>query len=88
VVPDEIVAVSRRIADGDLTGAREVWNAVYPVIDALLSVPFIPSVKAGLSLQGIPAGLPRRPTADLTPEDLGRVRSALSALSHLTQKTG
>lgn len=80
VVPNEIVAVSRRIADGDLTGARELWNDVYPVIDALLSVPFIPSVKAGLALQGLPAGKPRRPTADVSAADLARVRQALSAL--------
>lgn len=82
VVPDEIVAVSRRIADGDLTGAREAWNRVYPVIDALLSVPFIPSVKAGLGLQGLPAGAPRRPTADLDPDDFARLKHALSALQH------
>ncbi|MFP5315673.1 MAG: 4-hydroxy-tetrahydrodipicolinate synthase [Actinomycetes bacterium] len=80
VVPNEIVAVSRRIADGDLSGALELWNDVYPVIDALLSVPFIPSVKAGLTLQGLPAGSPRRPTADLNAEELERVQQALAAL--------
>jgi 4-hydroxy-tetrahydrodipicolinate synthase len=81
VVPNEIVAVSRRIAEGDLTGARELWNSVYPVIDALLSVPFIPAVKAGLTFQGLPAGSPRRPTADLNAEDLARVQHALTTLN-------
>lgn len=81
VVPDEIVAVSRLIAAGNLTGARDLWQRLYPVIDALLSVPFIPAVKAGLSLQGLPSGSPRRPTADLNAEDLARVRHALSALN-------
>ncbi|KSU76870.1 4-hydroxy-tetrahydrodipicolinate synthase [Pseudarthrobacter enclensis] len=80
VVPKEIVEVSRSISDGDLQGALEQWKKVYPVIDALLSVPFIPAVKAGLTLQGIPAGSPRRPTADLGTEDLARVKDALSAL--------
>jgi 4-hydroxy-tetrahydrodipicolinate synthase len=80
VVPKEIVEVSRRISEGDLQGALEQWKKVYPVIDALLSVPFIPAVKAGLTLQGIPAGSPRRPTADLGTEDLARVKDALSAL--------
>ncbi|MBT8163565.1 MULTISPECIES: 4-hydroxy-tetrahydrodipicolinate synthase [Arthrobacter] len=80
VVPEEIVAVSRLIAEGDLNGARELWNAVYPVIDALLSTPFIASVKAGLTLQGLPVGSPRRPTADLGSEDFTRVRDALAAL--------
>lgn len=81
VVPDEIVAVSKRVSEGDLAGARDLWNSVYPVIDALLSVPFIPSVKAGLTLQGLPAGAPRRPTADLSAEDLARVENALAALN-------
>ncbi|MGN7199695.1 4-hydroxy-tetrahydrodipicolinate synthase [Arthrobacter sp. SAFR-044] len=80
VVPAEIVDVSRRIAEGDLQGGLEQWKKVYPVIDALLSVPFIPAIKAGLTLQGVPARSPRRPTADLGAGDLGRVKKALSAL--------
>lgn len=80
VVPNEIVAVSRRIAEGDPAGALELWKKVYPVIDALLSVPFIPAVKAGLAQQGIPAGSPRRPTAELNAEDRARVEQALAAL--------
>jgi 4-hydroxy-tetrahydrodipicolinate synthase len=81
VVPDEIVAVSRRIAEGDLHGARILWDSVYPVIDALLSVPFIASVKAGLALQGLPAGPPRRPTAELNAGDIDRIQHALSAVN-------
>lgn len=80
VIPSEIVAVSRRIAEGDLSGALQQWRQVYPVIDTLLSVPFIPAVKTGLELQGLPAGSPRRPTADLNAGDRARVQEALSAL--------
>lgn len=80
VVPDEIVAVARRVAEGDLAGGRDLWDGVYPVIDALLSVPFIPAVKAGLSLQGLEAGSPRRPTAGLNAQDLARLQQTLSAL--------
>ena len=88
VVPEEIVAVNRRIAEGDLAGAREVWNAVYPVIDALLTVPFIPAVKTGLTLTGIPAGSPRRPTADLDAGDLAKVEQALATLASSKQNIG
>jgi 4-hydroxy-tetrahydrodipicolinate synthase len=80
VVPNEIVAVSRSIAEGDLQGALDQWKRVYPVIDALLSVPFIPAVKVGLTLQGLTAGVPKRPTAELSAEDRARVEQALSAL--------
>ncbi|MGW4929854.1 4-hydroxy-tetrahydrodipicolinate synthase [Agromyces sp. NPDC004153] len=81
VVPNEIVAVSRLIAQGDLNGALTRWQALYPVIDALLSAPFIPAVKAGLALQGEPVGSPRRPTTKLGPEVLDRIEGALSALA-------
>jgi 4-hydroxy-tetrahydrodipicolinate synthase len=88
VVPEEIVAVTAKIAEGDLAGARELWNAVYPVIDALLTVPFIPAVKAGLTLQGLPAGSPRRPTADLDAADLAKVEKALANLASIKQNIG
>jgi 4-hydroxy-tetrahydrodipicolinate synthase len=81
VVPDEIVAVSRQIAAGDLSGALAQWKTLYPVIDSLLSVPFIPAVKVGLGLQGEPVGVPRRPTAELPPEATERIRVALSSLA-------
>lgn len=80
VVPDEIVAVARLIAEGDLAGALSLWRKLYPVVDALLSVPFIPAVKAGLALQGLPAGSPRRPTAELASGDLARLEQALASL--------
>ncbi|MCA4131632.1 4-hydroxy-tetrahydrodipicolinate synthase [Arthrobacter sp. M4] len=88
VVPEEIVAVTRRIAEGDLAGARELWNAVYQVIDALLSAPFIPAVKSGLTLQGLPAGSPRRPTAELGAADLAKVEQALANLASIKQNIG
>lgn len=81
VVPEEIVEVTRLIAAGDLTGALARWKRLYPVIDALLSVPFIPAVKAGLALQGEPVGSPRRPTAELPVESVDRIRDALSRLA-------
>ena len=81
VVPAEIVSVSNRIADGDLHGAREEWNRLYPVIDAMISEPFIQSVKAGMELQGHPVGSPRRPMADTDPDARERIKAALDALN-------
>ncbi|MFH8252544.1 4-hydroxy-tetrahydrodipicolinate synthase [Microbacterium sp. B2969] len=80
VVPDEIVSVARLIRQGDLNTALDEWKRLYPVIDALLSVPFIPAVKAGLELQGLPVGVPRKPTGELSADALERVRTSLSAL--------
>ncbi|MBC2640374.1 MULTISPECIES: 4-hydroxy-tetrahydrodipicolinate synthase [unclassified Rhodococcus (in: high G+C Gram-positive bacteria)] len=81
VVPDEIVAVNRLIVDGDLRGALAKWRDLYPVIDALISVPFIPAVKAGLALLGEPVGAPRRPTAELSAEQVGNIGQALKTLA-------
>ncbi|GAB3161861.1 4-hydroxy-tetrahydrodipicolinate synthase [Myceligenerans halotolerans] len=80
VVPHEIVTVSRLVAEGDLAGALSRWKALYPVIDAMLSVPFIAAVKAGLDLQGEPAGAPRRPTSALPADAVERIRHSLSQL--------
>lgn len=81
VVPGELVAVSRAVASGDLATALTLWNRVYPVIDALLSESFIAAVKVGLGLQGVPAGVPRRPISDLSPVAKDRIAAELSKLA-------
>lgn len=80
VVPDELVTVTRLIAEGNLTEALAEWKRVYPVISHLFATGFIPGIKAGLDLQGIPVGLPRRPLAPYATEDIDSLRSLLSAL--------
>ena len=80
VLPSEIVSVSKRIAEGDLTGAREEWQTLYPVIDAMISEPFIQAVKTGLELRGVPVGSPRRPLADTDPDARERINAALATL--------
>ncbi|MCA1184992.1 MULTISPECIES: 4-hydroxy-tetrahydrodipicolinate synthase [unclassified Saccharopolyspora] len=80
VVPEEIVAVSRSIAEGDLSGALARWKALYPVIDSLISAPFIPAVKAGVALRGLDVGSPRRPTSPLDEVSTARVEEALAAI--------
>jgi 4-hydroxy-tetrahydrodipicolinate synthase len=81
VVPEEIVSVARGIADGDLHGALAKWRTLYPVIDAMISVPFISAVKAGLTLQGEPVGAPRRPTAELPADQVDSIKRALESLA-------
>lgn len=81
VVPREIVSVSRRIAAGDLGGALAEWKRLYPVIDAMLSAAFVPTVKAGLTLQGVPAGRTRRPLAAASDAEVERLKAALARLA-------
>lgn len=81
VVPDEIVAVVRALRDGDINTAREAWNRVYPVIDALLQLPFSQAVKAGLRLQGVPVGAPREPFLELPAQRLTGLEQALKTIN-------
>ena len=81
VVPDEIVGVVRAIRAGDVAGAREQWRRVFPVIDAMLALPFSQAVKAGLRLRGEPVGSPREPLLDLPPESVSRLENALARLN-------
>ena len=81
VVPNELVAVARLIAEGNLTGALKEWKRVYPVVAHLFSTGFIPGIKAGLELQGLPVGIPRRPLAPLAVEDANGLRALLERLA-------
>ncbi|MFV0434920.1 MAG: 4-hydroxy-tetrahydrodipicolinate synthase [Leucobacter sp.] len=80
VVPAEIVSVTRKIQSGDLEGALAEWRRLYPVIDAMISVPFIPAVRTGLGLQGLPIGDPRSPLSPSSAEDVTAIQAALAAL--------
>jgi 4-hydroxy-tetrahydrodipicolinate synthase len=80
VVPTEIVAIYDAITAGDLSGALAQWKRLYPVIDTMISGQFIPAVKAGLELQGVPAGAPRRPMAPLSAQGRAELRGALELL--------
>jgi len=77
VVPTQLVKVYDLVTAGDLAGAREEWNKVYPILDFLLANQFIATVKAGLEIEGIPAGSPRKPTAASTPAQVAELRKLL-----------
>ena len=80
ILPREIVAVHRAVAAGDFTTAKAEWSRIYPLIDAILSAPFVPAVKAALDVLGHPIGTPRRPTADLDPAHLARIEKHIIEL--------
>ena len=80
VVPEELVEVAALIKENKLDEALAKWKQVYPVIDLLITTAFIPGVKAGLELQGQPAGTPRRPLAPYPADDVARLRDALARL--------
>lgn len=81
VVPEEIVDVYQTIRSGELGVALDKWTALYPVIDAMISVPFMPAVKAGLDLQGLSVGDPQPPVSPMAETDRAALESALNTLN-------
>jgi 4-hydroxy-tetrahydrodipicolinate synthase len=65
VMPSQLVSVHRALTAGDLDRARREWAQLYPLMDAIMSAPFIPAIKSALNALGFPAGAPRKPLAEL-----------------------
>ncbi|GAA2787136.1 4-hydroxy-tetrahydrodipicolinate synthase [Saccharopolyspora taberi] len=65
VMPAELVSIHRALRAGELERARTEWSRIYPLMDAMMSAPFIPAVKTALNAVGFPAGGPRPPLLDL-----------------------
>lgn len=84
VMPAELVAVHRALLDGDLPRAREAWDRIYPLMDTLMSAPFIQAVKAALAELGLPVGPPREPLLPVDDATRARIAAQLAALPQLT----
>ncbi|HZN82245.1 MAG TPA: dihydrodipicolinate synthase family protein, partial [Mycobacterium sp.] len=65
VMPAQLVSIHRAVTAGDLNRARREWAQLYPLMDAIMSAPFIPAIKTALNALGFPAGIPRKPLAEL-----------------------
>lgn len=81
VVPHEIAAVYKSLEAGDIPTARGHWKKVYPVIDALVDLPFSQAVKAGLRAQGFSVGSPREPMLDVPDDAEQKLLKALDSLN-------
>jgi 4-hydroxy-tetrahydrodipicolinate synthase len=84
VMPAELVSVYRAMCDGELERAQSEWAAIYPLMDAIMSAPFIPAVKAALNALGFPAGSPRKPLRDLDAATAATIASLVGALPQLS----
>jgi 4-hydroxy-tetrahydrodipicolinate synthase len=80
VMPAQLVSIHRALTAGDLNRARREWEQLYPLMDAIMSAPFIPAIKAALNAQGFPAGVPRKPIAALDPATTATISELAAAL--------
>ncbi|MEU6131849.1 aminobutyraldehyde dehydrogenase [Saccharopolyspora sp. NPDC047091] len=79
LVPAELVSVHRALRAGELDRARAEWARLHPLMDSLMTVPFIPAVKAVLNAAGLRVGSPRSPLLDLPPDTARRVTAQAAA---------
>lgn len=84
VIPGELVGIHRALRDGDLTSARAQWARIYPLLDTLMTSPFIQAVKAALEEIGIPVGPPREPLRPVDDATRARISAALRELPQLS----
>lgn len=85
IFPRELVAIYDDLTAGNLAGAQARWAALYPLMDTIMTSPFIPAVKAAVVESGLPIGDPRAPFLPVDPatralivEGLRRLRLASS----------
>ncbi|MFB6677665.1 dihydrodipicolinate synthase family protein [Streptomyces sp. NPDC056390] len=84
VMPAELVSIHRALRSGELDRARAEWARIWPLMDAMMSAPFIPAVKAALDATGFPVGEPREPVLGLDADTTARISSLVEALSELS----
>ncbi|RNG18354.1 dihydrodipicolinate synthase family protein [Streptomyces botrytidirepellens] len=80
VMPAELVSIHRAVRDGELGRARAEWARIYPLMDTMMSAPFIPAVKAALEVAGFPIGPPREPVLGLDAATTARISALYEEL--------
>jgi 4-hydroxy-tetrahydrodipicolinate synthase len=66
----------------DLPRAREEWEQIYPLVNAIMAAPFSAAVKTALEATGFAVGNPRLPVLPLdasVASTISRLASALPA---------
>jgi 4-hydroxy-tetrahydrodipicolinate synthase len=84
VMPAQLVSVYRAVCDGELERAQSEWARIYPLMDALMSAPFVPAIKSALNAVGFPAGSPRKPVLELDATTAATIASLARALPQLS----
>ncbi|MFJ9708765.1 4-hydroxy-tetrahydrodipicolinate synthase [Streptomyces sp. NPDC101234] len=79
VMPAELVSIHRALRAGELDRARAEWARIYPLMDAIMSAPFIQAVKAALNAAGVPVGGPREPLLGLDAATTARISALVEA---------
>ena len=84
VMPSQLVSIYRAVRDGEFERAQSEWTRIYPLLDAIMTAPFIAAVKSALDAAGCPVGSPRSPVGDLDATTAASIASLVRALPQLS----
>ena len=84
VFPGHLVSIHRALLAGDAERARREWDRLYPLMNAIMSAPFIPAVKSALSALGFPIGSSRKPILGLDPATAASIAVLATSLPQLS----
>lgn len=80
VIPGELVQLYEALSSGDLNGARETWEDVYPLMRFFISGGYVARVKAALQRLDRSVGDPRPPVHRLRESELPALDRAIERL--------
>ncbi|QDQ09552.1 dihydrodipicolinate synthase family protein [Streptomyces spectabilis] len=78
--PGPLLALYDTVRRGDLENARRQFYRLLPLLQFILRGGLPTTIKAGLALQGLDVGEPRRPLLPLDEDGVQRLKSLLAAL--------
>jgi 4-hydroxy-tetrahydrodipicolinate synthase len=84
VMPAELVSIHQALRAGELDRARAEWARIYPLMDTIMSAPFIPAIKAALNAAGLPVGGPREPLLGLDADTTAKIAALVVELPRLS----
>jgi 4-hydroxy-tetrahydrodipicolinate synthase len=72
------------LSGGELERAQAEWAPIYPLMDAIMTAPFVPAIKSALNALGFPGGTPRKPVLGLDAATAARIAALAGALPQLS----
>jgi 4-hydroxy-tetrahydrodipicolinate synthase len=81
--PEAHVALHRAcVVDGDFTRGRRIMSAMLPLMRVLeQGGKFVPCIKHGMALRGLPSGAPRRPLMPLNKDEKREFREVVEVMN-------
>lgn len=79
-IAPELVAIYEKVRSGDIDGARDLWQGVFPIMEFLISGGYVTRTKGGMKVVGRSVGVPRLPMEALVGADEAELLALTTAL--------